>query len=196
MALPPDIYPESHNRLPLVRRDEFDEFGQKIFDETAGDSRSLVGLQGPGGIRLHSPALTANTRPASQWLRFGAGLDKRLAELTILVAAREMNAHFEWHAHEPAALKAGLEPTVIDVVRHRKPLAGLGEREAALIAVGREAIGKHRVSAATFADALRVFGKEQLLHYVSLMGSYAATAILLAVFDQHLPDGATSALPE
>lgn len=196
MALPPDVYPESRNRLPLLTRDELDDAGKAIFDEHNGDGRSLAGMQGPGGIRLHSPALTQHTRGGSQWLRFEAGLDKRLAELAILVTAREMNAHFEWFAHEPAGRKAGLEPEIIDVVRYRKPLDGLGEREAALIALGREAIGAHKVSSKTFADALRIFGKELLLHYVSLMGNYAGTAILLAVFDQQLPEGTVSTLPE
>lgn len=195
MMLPPDIDPDSRSRLPLVKRDDLDEFGKNVYDETAGDSRSLVGLRGPGGIRLHSPKLTANTRGANNYLRFGAGLDPRLSELTILVTAREFDQHFEWHAHEPAALKAGLEPQVIDIVRNRKPADGIGEKEAALIRLGREAIGKHKVTPETFAEALRLLGKEALLHYVSLMGSYAATAILLTVFDQHLPEGKTSTLP-
>ncbi|HXF33478.1 MAG TPA: hypothetical protein VN603_02810, partial [Candidatus Acidoferrales bacterium] len=56
--LPPDVYPESRNRLALVRREELDEEGKTIFDGAANDSRSLVGLQGPGGIRLHNPTLT------------------------------------------------------------------------------------------------------------------------------------------
>lgn len=195
MALPSDIDPESRSRLPLVKRDELDDFGKNVYDQTAGDGRSLVGLRGPGGIRLHSPRLTANTRGASNYLRFDAGLDPRLSELAILVTAREFDQHFEWHAHEPAALKAGLEPEIIDVVRNRKSADGISAKEAALIRLGREAIGQHKVTAETFAAALRHFGKDALLHYVSLMGSYAATAILLTVFDQHLPEGKTSTLP-
>jgi 4-carboxymuconolactone decarboxylase len=190
------IYPDSRSRLPLIKREELDAQGQTLYDEAVGDQRSLVGLQGPGGIRLHSPRLTAHTRGAGLYLRFEAGLDRRLLELTILVTAREMDQHFEWHAHEPAALRAGLEPAIIDVVRHRKPLEGIGEKEAALIRLGREAIGKHKVASETFDAALRLFGKDELLHYVSLMGNYSATAILLTVFDQQLPEGKTSTLPE
>jgi 4-carboxymuconolactone decarboxylase len=190
------IHPDSRSRLPLIKRDDLDELGKQLYDEAVSDKRSLVGLQGPGGIRLHSPKLTANTRGASNYLRFDAGLDQRFSELAILTVAREMDQHFEWHAHEPAALRAGLEPQIIDVIRHRKPLDGIGEREATMIRLGREAVTEHKVSQATFDAALRLFGKEPLLHYVSLMGSYAATAILLTVFDQHLPEGKTSTLPQ
>ena len=100
-----------------------------------------------------------------------------------------MDQHFEWHAHEPAALRAGLQPAIIDVVRHRKPVDGLGEKEATLIRLGREAIGKHKVSDETFDAGLRLFGKDLLLHYVSLIGLRRYRDFLLTVFDQHLPEG-------
>ena len=61
-------------RFPLVKRDDLDDFGKKIYDEAVNDKRSLVGLQGPGGIRLHSPELTAKTKGSSNYLRFEAGL--------------------------------------------------------------------------------------------------------------------------
>lgn len=195
MALPPDIDPESRSRLPLVRREELDAGGQAVYDRVASDPRSLVGLRGPGGLRLHSPALSTATRQLGHYLRFDAGLDRRLAELAILATARETDQRFEWHAHEPAALREGLEPEIVDVVRYNRPLTGLGEKEAALIALVREAIGARHVTPETYAAAHRAFGTETLLHFVELIGNYAATAILLTVFDQHLPSGAASALP-
>jgi 4-carboxymuconolactone decarboxylase len=194
-SLPADVYPDSRSRLPLITREELDDDGKALFDGYRNNPQSLAGLVGPGGIRMHSPKLVGKTRAVNRFLRFEAGLDKRLMELAILTSAREMDAHFEWHAHEAEALRVGLEPEIIDVVRHRKPTAGLGERETALIELGREAIGKHRVSPQTFARALRLFGKEQLIYYVTVMGEYAATSILLATFDQNLPEGKTSTLP-
>lgn len=74
-------------------------------------------------------------------MRFNAGLDRRLSELAILVTAREMDQRFEWYAHEAAGLKEGLDPAIIDVVRYRRPVNGLGDKEAALIMLGREALG-------------------------------------------------------
>jgi 4-carboxymuconolactone decarboxylase len=192
---PPDIYADSRNRLPLVKRDDLDDAGKIMYDRTAGDSRSLAGLQGPGGIRLYDPRLDELTRGVNQYLRFDAGLDPRLAELAILVAAREMDQRFEWYAHEINGLKVGLQPEIIDVIRYRKPVTGLGEKEAVLIRLGREALGKHSVSSATFADGVRVFGKRGLLDYVELMGSYAETSVLLTTYDQQLPPGEISKLP-
>jgi 4-carboxymuconolactone decarboxylase len=194
-TLPPDIFPDSRNRMPLITREELNELGQRLYDEALADPRSIVGLQGPGGIRLGSPRLTELSRPVNRFLRYGAGLDRRLAELAILASARETDQRFEWHAHEAIALKEGLEPAIIDVIRYRRPLSGMGEKEATLITLAREAIGKHEVRPETFADALRLFGKEDLILYVTLMGEYAATGFLLHTFNQQLPEGVTSTLP-
>jgi 4-carboxymuconolactone decarboxylase len=177
-----------------VERDALDAAGQALYDEVAGDTRSLVGFKGPAGIMLHSPRLYAINRRVNQFLRFESGLDVRLRELMILVAAREMDSHFEWHAHEIVAKREGLEDELIDIVRHRKGVRGIGEKEAAIIKLGREAIGRHRVRRSTYAKAIELFGAETLVNLVALMGSYAATAMSLAVFAQQLPDGAKSKL--
>lgn len=194
-GLPSDIYADSRSRVPLIKREQLDADGQKIYDQTAGDSRSIVGLQGPGGIRLYSPTLDAVDRPVNQFLRFNAGLDPKLVEIAILATAREMDQRFEWYAHEMNGLKVGVPLSTIDVIRYRRPLAGLGEPEATLIELGREAVGKHAVSSTTFAAAERIFGREKLINYIALMGDYAGTGILLTTFDQQLPAGQVSKLP-
>lgn len=194
-SLPKDVDPDSGNRLPLIKREDFKEEEKKIFDMVAGDTRSLVGLRGPGGIRLYSPRFSEAAFRGNEYLRFENRAGRRLSELAILVTARELNQQFEWTAHEPAGLKAGLEQAVIDVVKYRKPVTGLGEKEAAIIQLGREAAGHGKVSSGTFARALQQFGAETLVDIVSLIGQYSATAILLNTFDQHLPPGQKPLLP-
>ena|SRR5688572_28571680 len=108
-AFPADIQPDSLSRLPLRRREDMDEQGQRFYDAVVGpQSRTLVGLRGPSGIWLHSPDLGERVRAVNQYLRFETALDRRLTELAILVTARELDNQFEWTAHEPAALGEGL----------------------------------------------------------------------------------------
>ena len=194
--MPGDIDPQSGNRLPLPGREDLDERTRAIFDRLADASGgSLAGLQGPGGIRLHSPRLAAPLHEANQYLRFEAGIDASIRELAILVTARENESQFEWAAHEPAAMRAGLAAEVIDIVRHRRATDGLGETEVVVIALGREIFADHRVSRETFAAALRLFGRRGLVDLVSLMGQYAATAAVLIAFDQQLRPGQEPPLP-
>jgi 4-carboxymuconolactone decarboxylase len=192
--LPADVYPESRNRLPLPERAALDDDGQRLYD-IATSGTLIAGLQGPTGLRLYAPKLGLLKRNVNDYLRFEAGLDPALCELTILIAARETDQHFEWNAHEDVALKFGLSPATIDVVRSRLPLEGLAEAEAALIRLGREALQQRTVAPATFADAVRLFGAVRLQGYVSLMAEYVATAAFLTVFDQQLPPARRSTLP-
>jgi 4-carboxymuconolactone decarboxylase len=193
--LPADIYPDSRNRLPLVKREDLDADGRAIFDGYENNPLSLAGLQGPGGIRLHSPQLCARSRPVNRYLRYEAGLDRGLVELCTLIGARAMDQRFEWYQHEAVALKEGLDPAAIDVVRYHKPIAGIGEQEAALIGIGREAFTKHAVASETFAAARRLFSNAELVNYLTIIAEYAATAVLLHAFDMQLPDGAEINFP-
>jgi hypothetical protein len=101
---PDDIDPESRNRLPVVRRDALDDAVKAVYDEVATPSAtSVAGLQGPGGIMLHSPTLVAAHRAYNRALRTVPDLPPALKELAILVAARAMDQPFEWTTHEGPA---------------------------------------------------------------------------------------------
>jgi len=176
-TFPKDVYPETGNRFPAVR----------------------TGLTpdafGPGAIRQYSPSVAEPMTAVNEYLRRKSGLDNRLVELAILVTAREMDCVYVWTAHEPAAQKAGLQQEIIDVVKYRRPVTKLPERDASIVQLGREAFGKHKVSSDTFARAEEQFGKQGLVNIVALMGDYAATTLLLDVADQHVRPKDTPLLP-
>ena len=186
-ALPPDVKSDSRNRLPQVRRENLDATGQKIFDE--------IGNTGPTGVRMHNPEFAIFMNQANDYLRTKSGLEPRLAEMVILVGAREVDGQYIWTAHEPSARKEGLADTIIDVIRYRRPLTGMGEKEAALIQLGREALGEHQVRPETFAQAAKLFSTHDLVSYIALMLHYASSGTLLNTFDQQLRPGQTPLLP-
>ena len=189
-SLPSDIDPVSRCRLPLVNRDDLDDAGKRTYDATAANDRSIARLRGPAGIRLHSP----RSREL-EYLRYETELGRRLTELVILVTAREMDQQFEWTLHEREALAEGLEPEIIDLIRLRRPVEGLGDKEAVIVRVGRELFQTHRLSPEVYAQALALFGTKTLVDLVCLMGNYAGTALLLTAVDQQLPEGMEPGLP-
>jgi 4-carboxymuconolactone decarboxylase len=115
------------------------------------------------------------------------------------VTARELDNQFEWTAHEPAALAEGLDASIIEVVKRRKPVARLGKQlgraEAAIIAFGRELFRNRKLSAGTFARAIGLFGRRGVLELAALMGNYAMTAVVLDAVDQQLHPGQKPLLP-
>lgn len=194
-SLPADVSPDSRNRLPAVKREALDAQGQRLYDAVMGDARRLTGLQGPGGIRLHSPVSGETVLRLNNYLRFESGLGARTVELAILVTARELDSQFEWTTHEPAALKAGVSPALVDLVKRRGSTTGPPERDAAVIELGREALSRRPVTSATYARALKAFGAKELVDLTLLIGEYSATAVLLNTFNQQLRPGEPGLLP-
>ena len=196
-ALPADIDPQSRSRLPLVKREDLDENGRRAYDAVVDPkSRLRAQLVGPAGIWLHVPELSPHIREVNWTLRNRLGLSDRLAELAILVTARETDGQTEWTAHEPAALKAGLSADVVEIVKLRKPIPpGLAEQEELIIRLGREVFRDKKVSSATYARALNVFGQPTLVKLVMLMANYTMTSVILHAFDQQLRPDLTPLLP-
>jgi len=195
-VLPKDVYPDSRFRLPLPKRDDFDDEGRKVFDRIADpNSKRLAGLQGPAGIRLADPNLARIMDEVNDYVRYQTGFGDRLTEIAIMTTAREMDHQFEWAAHEKAGLKTGVEPAIVDIIKYRKPIVNVEEKEAVTIEFGRELFGARKVSSETFARALRLYGKKGLVDLVSLMSQYSATAALLTAFDMQLPPGQAPLLP-
>ncbi len=170
-ALPADVHPDSGNRLPVIKRDELDEAGKKV---------------GADAIRLHGSG--GNVRWASP-------LGRQLTELAILATAREHDQPYEWSLHEMEALAVGLDPAVIDVVRHRKPPAGFGDKETFIIQASREIFELHRLSSDRYAKGLTLFGQSSLVDVMNLMAGYAGTAARLTAFNQQMPPGWKQFLP-
>ena len=189
-TLPKDIYPETGNRFPALKREALNEAGKKLYD-----ARGAVDAYGPGPMRLYSPSVAAPMTDVNEYLRRKSGLEPRLVELAILVTAREMDCAYVWTAHEPAAQKAGLQQSIIDAVKYRRPLTSVGEKEAVIVQLGRDSIGKHKVGSDTFARAVKLFGNQGVVDIVSLIGDYAATTILANVADQHVRPKDKSLLP-
>lgn len=180
--------PISLSRLPAVKREDLSESGKQAYDKCADPSSRLYAkLVGPPAFWLHIPEMLTPIRELNWHLRnTDIGLEKPLRELTILTTARENNAQYEWTAHEPYALAAGLSPATIDIVKHRRPLAGLPEKEAAIIAFGREVAQRKPVSSETYDRALQALGQRGVVHMIALMSNYTMTAVIFNSIDQQL----------
>src|SRR5580704_8561887 len=127
-TLPADVYPDTFNRLPLLKREQMDESGKQAYDRVAGGAGKIASPTGPASYQLYMPGAAEPLRMLNEYLRRPDNLlGGALTELAILVAAREGDSQYLWTQHEPLALKAGLAQPVIDAVRNNKDLAGLGE---------------------------------------------------------------------
>ncbi len=184
--LPEDVHPDSRSRLPPIARAELDAARRATYDSAVRAESPAGAPMGAAALRLHGSGTN---------LRWAAPMGRQLTELTILTAAREYDQPFEWGLHELEAIAVGLDVEIIDIVRHRRPLSALGDLEAIIIEVGRELFGTRRLSADTYARALRRLGKTTLVDVIDVMGRYASTAATLTAFNQQMPVGWRQSLP-
>ena len=192
-VLPKDIDPQSFSRLPVVKREDLDEDGKRLYDIIT--ARTIAGLRGPAGISLYSPKVARSLLDQQLYLTTQANLGGRIRELAILVAAREMNSQFEWTVHEPLALAQGVDRDLIERIKVRGSLDGVVEEDAVVISLAREAFSKPGVTLETFIAAHSRFGDGGVVDLTALVGQYAALSILLKTFDMQLDRGQKPLLP-
>ena len=192
-TLPPDIHPQSLSRLPPVQRADLDAEGQRIYDALAGAGKVLTPT-GPSAATMHSPKAAEPIYALNQVLRKTVAGSKYF-ELAALVAAREFDQQYEWSGHEPAGLKAGLEQSVIDAVKYNRSLAGVPDKDAAVILLGRAIFRDHKVSPELWAGMIKHFGRQGAVEVTLIMADYAMAGFILTAVDQQLPPDRKPLLP-
>jgi len=190
--LPPDIDSKSFTRLPLIDRASLDEEGKKIWDYVGG-ARGMPAT-GPAPLTMYSPKAARPIHELNQYLRTTV-VGPKYFELSALVAAREFDQEYEWSGHEPAGRRAGLDQATIDAVKFNRDVAGLPEKDATVIRLGRALFRQHKVSPNLWAKTVELFGKQGAVEISVIMGDYAMAAVMLTAADQQLPPGREALLP-
>lgn len=192
-TLPDDLDPDSRARLPYLQRKNLDEADQQTFDVLPGRSPDGV-LKGPLAFAAYNPAVAKALFDLHN-AAVGGTLNAHVRELAILVACRETHYSLEWNGHEPSAVRAGVDPAVIDVVRRRGPLTGVAEEDATVIRFGRQMFTDRRVDSATFARAAELLGRRGVMDLVAVMTTYAVSGFYAIAVDEHPPAGSTRLEP-
>jgi 4-carboxymuconolactone decarboxylase len=190
-----DIDPESWSRLPLIPKSALDADGERLFETINGTDTELPRL-GPPASSMYSLEAAEPYDVLNRRLRETNVIGRDFFEISTLVPAREFNQQYEWTAHEVGARRAGVDQTVIDVIKYDRPVDGLPAKEATVIEFGRAMLrGDRQVSSELFARMVQLFGQRGTIEVTMVMGDYAMTAMLLNAVDQHLPPDREPLLP-
>src|SRR5215471_3722324 len=187
--LPPDLDAKSLARLPYVTRQDLGEAGQKLADIFARNGKPSDPITGPLAFASYNVPVANALLDLHDGAVGKGSLTPHVRELAILVACRETNYNLEWNGHEQAALKAGVDPTVIDLVRKGGAVSGLDDADAAVIRFGRELLGDRKMSSGTFAKAVQLYGKNGAMDLVAVMSTYAVSGFYAIAVDEHMPPG-------
>lgn len=162
----------------------------EVIDSKRGD------MSGPFNVFLRSPDIGNLAQRLGEQVRFHSSLPPRLNEMAILMTARWWSSQFEWYAHQPLALEAGLSPDVVDALHAGTRPAAMQADEAIVYDFSTELRDRRRVSDTTFAAAVSAFGERGVMDLIAVMGYYDIVSMALNVDGYPLPDGAASPFAE
>jgi 4-carboxymuconolactone decarboxylase len=97
----------------------------------------------------------------------------------ILMTAREWTQQYEWNAHYPIALKAGVKPEVANAIAEGRRPPSMTDEEGALYDLCQELDRRKSVSDSTYARALQLFGEKGVVDAIGIHGYYTLLAMVL-----------------
>lgn len=170
-------------RLPKLNEDDLDPRQKEVATRISG-RRGAV--RGPFQVWLNSPELCDRVEALGAFLRFDSSLPLRLRELSLLIAARNMDAQYSWNAHVDKAVEAGIPRAAVDAIaRHEVPVFDR-EEDAAFYAFCAELLTEHFVCDETFTRALAHFGPSGLVDAVGSLGNFTMLGMCLNAFQVDL----------
>jgi 4-carboxymuconolactone decarboxylase len=176
------------SRVPDLDPEKLSPAQRKVYDAILSGPRGHV--VGPLRVWLQSAELADRAQALGAFCRFGTSLAPRLSELAILVTGAHWQAGFEWHAHAPIGIKAGLDPAAVEAIRVGKTPSLPKSDEAAVHAFAKELLDTRKVSDATYRRALAEIGQQAVVELVGVMGYYGLISMTINAFEVPVPAGA------
>ncbi len=149
---------------------------------------SSAGLGGPYNALLRSPEMARRCFDLLDYLRFKTSVPKALNELAILIQARVANAQYEWWAHEPIAVRAGLPQSIADDLRQCKRPQHMDDTQALVYDFCVQITLNHQVSDALWQKAMDHLGEQQVIDLIVVSGTYTMVSMLLNATQVGIPN--------
>jgi 4-carboxymuconolactone decarboxylase len=180
-------------RMSSLDPEKMTEAQKSAAAEVASGPRGAV--RGPFNVLLRSPELMSPLQKVGEYLRFKCQLDRRIAEMATLIAARHWTQNYEWSAHHPLALKAGLKAEIADAIADGRRPSGMAADEEIVYDLLTESLQNKSVSDVTYDRAIKQFGEQNLVDLIAIAGYYALLAMMLNVGRIALPEGTEPGMP-
>ncbi len=175
----------SQERMPAIPSEKYTEAQKKAADEFFATRKSPV--FGPFVPLIRSPEVMLRAKDMGDYLRFKNSVGQKLAEFTILIMARYWTADYEWYAHHPLALKAGLKPEIADAIFEGRRPDGMAKDEEIVYDFVTELNHTKRISDETYKRTVSQVGEQGVIDIIGLQGYYTLIAMTLNVSRLELP---------
>jgi 4-carboxymuconolactone decarboxylase len=200
MLIAATIAAAAGERFPVLQPDQMNAEQKRLLEALlagprGGGNASPEVVQrmlrgGPFNAWMRSPDLGNRLQNVGAYIRYNTSLPLRLNELAILITAREWTSQYEWYAHYPLAIKAGLDAKLADEIALGQRPPAMKEDEATVYEFCTQLHRTRKVDDATFNRALALFGEQGVVDLIGVSGYYTAVSMTLNVAQVMPPDGA------
>lgn len=168
------------SRVRLIdTRSETTDTQVEVFDHIAS-SRGGRMLR-PYAAMLHRPEIARITADLGSVIRFSSRLSDRDRELVIATTAIERGCRFEWDAHHPLAVEAGVAASTMEAVE--AGTAVTDQRDSHLVEFVRSLCRTGAVDDARFGAVSELLSEEETVELAAVVGFYSMLAVFMNAFD-------------
>jgi 4-carboxymuconolactone decarboxylase len=178
-------------RMPEMTLDQMTPAQRSIAEAIINGPRGR--MSGPFNTWLRSPVLADRLQKVGEYVRFDTSLDKRINEMAILMTAQTWGAQYEWYAHAPLAIKAGLDPAVVKAIGAGRKPENMKDDEAIVWEFTTQLRRDHSVDDAIYTKALEKFGEQGIVDLIAVNGYYDVVSMTLNV--AHVKPPADAEMP-
>lgn len=174
-------------RMPELQPGKMTADQKTMYDAIMAGPRHSI--EGPFNAWLRSPQLGDRLQKVGEYLRFNTTIPHNLNEFAILITAVEWKSGFEWYAHYPLAIKAGLEPEIAkDLQEGRRP-SNMTADETLIYDFATQLQRQRQVSNAVYTGVVKRFGEQGVVDLTALLGYYNVVSMTLNVAEVLPPPG-------
>jgi 4-carboxymuconolactone decarboxylase len=195
VGLPGSGRAEDATRFAPLTADQLTPEQKAWADSISAPPRNAKFTNPPYRAYIRNPELAPRLTNLTDYLRWKTTLPARLSELAILITARQWTAQYEWFAHYPLAMKAGLDPQVADGIAHGVRPDKMKDDEAALYDLAMALYRDKKVSDIVYKAALDKFGERGIMDIIGIMGYYDITSMTLITMQAGAPNDSVPPLP-
>jgi 4-carboxymuconolactone decarboxylase len=195
VAMPQAGRAEDITRFAPLKADELTPAQKAWAEMIAPPPRNAKITNPPYRAYVRNPDLAPRLSALSDYLRWHTSLPPRLSELAILITARQWTAQYEWFAHYPLALKAGLDPAVLSAIAAGKRPENMKDDEAALYDLAMALYRDKQVPDAVYGAAREKFGERGIMDIIGIIGYYDLVSMTLITMQAGAPNDSVAPLP-
>ncbi|MGB0631589.1 MAG: carboxymuconolactone decarboxylase family protein [Alphaproteobacteria bacterium] len=165
-------------RIPVLEREDMDAKQQAAYDKVVANN-ARVGFGPAIGYAYSADVWRLHNESSAHLL--DCSLTNTQVRIISLMTVRHWKAAYPWSAQAKTALKAGLDPDIIEAINEGRQPDFDNDEDAAIHAATRELLETGNLSEDGFAAAEKTLGYQRIVELVAAIGHFCTTGLMANV---------------